>query len=318
LPDSYVHALQAGARRNRDVFGAYASRLLTMARSNKHHLLWVEKELLPWVPAWLELRMLPNAVPMVLDYDDAVFHTYDAHRSRAVRAVLGHKHAALMRSAALVVCGNDYLAEYARGAGARWVETVPTVVDAKRYARAPVTQRGYRTVVGWIGQRSTAAFLRPFVPLFNRLNADHGLDFHAVGINAEDFGLPMKSSPWTEATEASAIQQFDIGIMPLPDEPFERGKCGYKLIQYMACGLPVVASPVGVNRSIVEHGVTGFLAESSLEWEHALTRLADDSALRARMGAAGREKAERQYSLCSQAPRLAELLSRSARPVGRR
>src|SRR6056297_1871598 len=101
---------------------------------------------------------------------------------------------------------------------------------------------------------------------------------------------------------------MDIGVMPLPDTPWMRGKCGYKLIQYMACGLPVIASPVGVNAEIVEHGVNGFLVGTDEEWKSALTILLKDPDLRRRMGREGRKKVEREYSLQVQGPRVARLL----------
>ena len=103
--------------------------------------------------------------------------------------------------------------------------------------------------------------------------------------------------PWNEDDEVNEINNFDIGVMPLPDSPWERGKCGFKLIQYMACGLPVIASPIGVNSEIVEHGVNGFLVETVEEWESSLRTLMGDPELRHRMGQAGRVKIERQYSL---------------------
>jgi glycosyltransferase involved in cell wall biosynthesis len=119
--------------------------------------------------------------------------------------------------------------------------------------------------------------------------------------------------PWSEETEAASIQAMDIGIMPLTDTPWARGKCGYKLIQYMACGLPVIASPVGVNTEIVEHGVNGFLATTDADWREALVMLLRDPDLRNRMGAAGRRKVEEQYSLQVWGPRVADMLSKVAR-----
>jgi len=127
--------------------------------------------------------------------------------------------------------------------------------------------------------------------------------------------LPAGSAelrPWAEETEASEIQAFDVGIMPLDDTEWERGKCGYKLLQYMAAGRPVVASPVGVNPDIVEPGVTGLLARTPEEWRTALTRLRDDPGLRARMGAAGRRRVEADYSLDIAEPRLRALLQSAA------
>jgi hypothetical protein len=114
--------------------------------------------------------------------------------------------------------------------------------------------------------------------------------------------------PWSEATEVDSIHSFDVGIMPLPDEPFERGKCGYKLIQYMGCGIPVIASPVGVNLQIVDPGQNGFIASSHEEWVHAFEVLESDRELRLRMGKAGRQKVEQEYSLKVAAPKLLEIL----------
>jgi glycosyltransferase involved in cell wall biosynthesis len=131
----------------------------------------------------------------------------------------------------------------------------------------------------------------------------------AVGAgNAADEDAIVITRQWSEDREVADIQEMDIGIMPLPDAPWMRGKCGYKLIQYMACGLPVVASPVGVNRDIVDHGVNGFLAETPAEWAEALGTLVTDAALRQRMGAKARALVENQYSLRVQGPYIAKLL----------
>ena len=167
--------------------------------------------------------------------------------------------------------------------GAPNVVQVPTVVDLERYPPPnPAAPDSAGVRVCWIGQQSTAAFLAPLAPMFRELAADQRMRFTAIGIDTAAANLPMDSLAWSEASEAADIAACDIGIMPLPDTPFERGKCGYKLIQYMACGLPVVASPVGANRDIVQHGVDGFLADSEAEWRVALTRLAANSELRRR------------------------------------
>jgi len=309
--DAYVQGLQRNTKSPLEAMRAYAGRVQALLASRKFDLLWIEKETLPWLPAWVEKMLLPGAVPYVLDYDDAVFHAYDQHRNPVVKAVLAGKHPALMRGAALVVAGNAYLAEFARQAGAPNVEVVPTVIDLTRYpASTPkqIERVAPPPCVGWIGQRATASFLTPYAPLFKRLSADGQARFAAIGIDAPALGLPMASIPWTEQTEVASIASFDIGIMPLLDGSFERGKCGYKLIQYMACGLPVVASPVGVNRQIVEHGVNGFLAETPAQWEHAVRALLADADFRQRMGQAGRQKVEREYCIQATGPKLSRLL----------
>ncbi|MCF6236000.1 MAG: glycosyltransferase family 4 protein, partial [Gammaproteobacteria bacterium] len=132
----------------------------------------------------------------------------------------------------------------------------------------------------------------------------------AVGASEDTLKeLPIEVRPWSEESEVQLIQKFDIGIMPLEDSPWERGKCGYKLIQYMACGLPVVASPVGVNKKIVDHEVSGFLAHNLNEWEQMLGYLLNDQNLRQRMGEKGRSSVESWYSTHIQAPRLEKLMS---------
>lgn len=309
LPDGYVAGLQQGKRALTGVPRAYLERMASLRTAIAFDLVWIEKDALPWLPGFVETGLLGSRVRCVLDYDDAVFHHYDLHSSSVVRALLGSKHDKLMRRAALVIAGNDYLAERARSAGATNVHIVPTVVDIARYPDACGRQPhdGPAEVV-WIGQRSTARYLQPLVPVMRKL-AEIGLcRFTAIGIDAAQFGLPMHSLPWDEASEGDMLSQFDMGIMPLPDSPFERGKCGYKLIQYMACGLPVVASPVGVNSTLVHHGTNGWLAESAEEWVGALSKLAEDPGLRWRMGAAGRAMISREYSLEATTPTLLALL----------
>ena len=314
--DAYVQSLQHSTKSLLEALRAYAGRIQALLASRKFDLLWIEKESLPWLPVWVEKMLLPGTVPYVLDYDDAVFHYYDEHRNPVVKSLLAGKHPALMQGAALVVAGNEYLAEFARRAGAPHVEVVPTVIDLQRYPVAPFADARVDAklpCIGWIGQRVTASFLLPYTQLFERLIAEGKATFAAIGIDAQSLGLPMASIPWCEQTEVDAIHSFDIGIMPLVDEAFERGKCGYKLIQYMACGLPVVASLVGVNRQIVEHGVNGFLAETPAEWEQALQTLLADAGLRQRMGQAGRQKVERQYCVQVTGPALSKLLIEAAK-----
>ena len=315
LPDAYVQGLQRNYKSPVESVRAYAGRVQALLASRKFDLLWIEKETLPWLPAWFEKMLLPGAVPYVLDYDDAVFHYYDENSNPVVKALLAGKHPALIQGAALVVVGNEYLAEFARRAGALHVELVPTVIDLARYplATRKLAVDDAPPCVGWIGQRATASFLLPYAPIFERLSAEGLARFAAIGIDAQSLGLPMASIPWTEQTEVAAMASFDIGIMPLLDGSFERGKCGYKLIQYMACGLPVVASPVGVNREIVEHGVNGFLAETPEQWEQALQTLLADPGLRQRMGQAGRQKVERQYCVQVTGPIMAALLKNAAK-----
>ncbi|MGB7597782.1 MAG: glycosyltransferase family 4 protein [Gallionella sp.] len=308
--DDYVRGLYGGKISKLSVLKAYIARLGMMLKAGRFDAVWAEKEMLPWLPAWLELGLVPTKVPLIVDYDDAVFHRYDQHRSAWVRGLLGRKIDRVMRRADLVVAGNEYLADRARSAGASRVEILPTVVDMTRYrARAPVRAAQQIPTIGWIGSPATAHFLHLIAPALRAITARKSALVVAVGANADQLrDLPVTVLPWAEATEVADIQGFDIGIMPLPDAPFERGKCGYKLIQYMACAKPVVASPVGANSTIVRDGVDGFLASTHQEWVEALTRLLADPALRQQMGGEGRIRIENAFSLQQAAPRLIKLI----------
>jgi glycosyltransferase involved in cell wall biosynthesis len=268
---------------------------------------WIEKELLPWVPAFAEFMLLPRGVRVILDYDDAVFHRYDMHASVAVRAVLGQKLDKLMARADLVLAGNGYLAERARQAGAKRVAIVPTVVDLERYCPTSHELEGPVTV-GWIGSPNTAPYLDQVKPVVNALAAGGRIRAVAIGARQDQVdGSAFEAVSWTEESEVDHLARCDIGIMPLTDTPWERGKCGYKLIQYMALALPVVASPVGVNTTLVGPD-SGFLARDEKEWRAALLSLASDAGKRRMQGAAGREKVAKEYSLQVWAGRLSGLL----------
>jgi len=319
--DDYVARLYDGRRmRLGAVAASYARRALALFASRRYDVVWVEKELLPWLPAWADLALLARglrAPRLLLDYDDAVFHRYDRHSRGLVRRALGGKIDALMRAADVVVVGNRYLGERAHAAGARRVELLPTVVDTERYLpaeRAP----GAPFTFGWIGTPRTAAYLRPIAQALAEAAAAACARILLIGAAPDTLAgaAAVERRAWSEAGEVRDLQELDAGLMPLPDAPFERGKCGYKLVQYMACGLPVVASPVGINAELVTHEENGLLAETPAEWKAALLRLAGDPALRARLGAAGRRRVEESCSLAAAGPRLAALLRELAEPDG--
>jgi glycosyltransferase involved in cell wall biosynthesis len=215
----------------------------------------------------------------------------------------------LLRRVDACACGNAYLRDYAMQYCANSI-ILPTVVDTTVYR--PAAERPARPVtIGWIGSPSTWPNVRPLLPLLEELARTQGIRVRVVGagraVESDRFpGLDIVE--WSEASEVADVQAMDIGIMPLRDRPFERGKSGYKLIQYMACGLPTVASPIGVNSEIVEDGTTGLLASGNEEWRGALTRLIGNPDLRRSFGLAGRRKAEARYSLAAQASRLIDLL----------
>ena len=307
--DAYVHDLYAGKQISPiSVLKAYIERLLTLFSNSKYDLIWLEKELFPWLPAGFEIVLQRFRIPYVVDYDDAVFHRYDLHKSRLVRALLGKKIDQVMQRAALVIVGNEYLAERARQAGATRIEYLPSVVDVDQYkTKRGVSNSPFR--IGWIGSPVTAPYLDQVREALNLLSRESDIHITLIGSgNIPNFQrIPTTVLSWSEELERQIGEMFDVGIMPLVDGPFERGKCGYKLVQYMAGGLPVIASPVGINSEMVEPGRNGYLAISTEEWLQALRPLIHDNHLRFDMGRTGRQKAEQMYNLQVTAPKLLDL-----------
>jgi glycosyltransferase involved in cell wall biosynthesis len=286
-------------------------RVIDLVTSGKYDLLWIEKELFPWFPFFVE-KILEARTRYLADYDDAIFHNYDIHPRRVVQLLLGRKIDAVMANADIVTVGNEYLAERARSAGAARVEILPSVIDLERY---PLVESAVNEsfTIGWIGSPSTAKHLLEAETALKAVCRNRGGKVVLVGAGENPFnGLLATIRDWDEATETGEIANFDVGIMPLPDNRWERGKCGFKLIQYLAGRKPVVASPVGVNREIVVDGVNGFLASSHDDWVRALERLKSDPELRKTMGANGRQMVEERYCLKVTAPRLHRLLLEAA------
>lgn len=313
LDNDYLRRLFRGKTIARlHVLAQYAGRFGALFGARRYDVLWVHYEMFPYLPGLFERLVRLTGRPVVYDLDDAIFHNYDLHRSRLVRALLGHKLEPLVRAATTAVCGNAYLQKWARQFCSDAI-VVPTVVDIEHYC--PAAKRSDRLpTIGWIGSPSTFAYVEHHLPLLRRL-VDEGraaVTIVGSGVTAGNV-CGVNFVDWTEATEIAAIQSMDIGIMPLPDTPWARGKCGYKLIQYMACGLPVVASPVGVNQQIVDHGANGFLAVTDIEWSVALEALVANPAQRTAFGAAGRNRVVRGYSIQRYGPVVAEKLLAAAR-----
>ena len=313
LDNAYVASLYGGPKVGAgNIIRSYWRRFSALRRRMRYDVVWLEKEALPWLPTFLEIARL-EGLPYVVDYDDAWFHRYENHW---LSPLLGRKIDAVMRVANTVVAGNEYLARRARQAGARRVEIVPTAIDLDRYSGLPEVPSGKALTVGWIGIPLNAPYLAMIAPALIAAAAAAAvapIALHVVGapVPPEFSGMAATSFAWSEDTEISRIAQFDVGVMPLHDTPWERGKCAYKLLQVMAAGKPVIASPVGANRQVVRHGVNGFLAETTDEWAEALHKLGDP-ALRQRMGAEARKTVEEQYSTATVTPRLAEILHRAA------
>ena len=312
--DNYLAQLYDGQGKQwGQIARAYWQRVRYLMAKLDFDVLWIQKELLPNLPAWFEKFLLRHKIPYILDYDDATFLNYIASQPLK-RALLGQKIDKLMRGAPLVIAGNAYLGNYAKQVGAPRVEYLPSAVDATHYPQQAEFKNEIFTI-GWIGTPTTTKYVFDIQSVLAKFCEKYPTKITLVGATHLDFGqLPVEFVEWSEETEAQIIAGFDVGIMPLADTNWEHGKCGYKLLQYMACGVPTIASNIGINRTIIEHEITGFLANIPAEWLTALTALYEKPEKRRAMGQAGRSKLRNEFELQVTAPRLLTLLQEVATP----
>lgn len=299
LPVQPAVLLRSGVRRFRD-----------LALQGRFDAAMLHCELLPLVPGVLEAGLL--RIPFVYDFDDAFYLRYRLGRFAPLRALLGGKFDQVMQRAAHVTAGNEVLASYASLQNEN-THFMPTVVDTERYEPMPELRSGSEFTVGWIGSPTTADYLAQLVEPLSRIGREGPVRFVVIGGKAPSIpGVNVVEQPWSEDTEIRQINSFDVGVMPLPDTDWARGKCAFKLIQYMACGVPVIASPVGANNAVVGSDC-GILAATSDEWTTALRTLRDAGRRRLQeMGDAARARVEREYCLALTLPRLADVLRRTA------
>jgi len=237
-------------------------------------------------------------IKIVADYDDAFFHRYDQSKNLIIRSLLRNKIDSVMKYADMVLAGNKYLFERAKLSNEN-VKLFPTVVDINKFKNLNPIKNDFFTI-GWIGSPGTAKYLKIIEDALEEVSLDKDIRISLIGANKVDLNcLSVNHIKWNEHIEVEEISKFDVGIMPLPDSPWERGKCGFKLIQYMSCNIPVIGSPVGVNREIIINGVNGFQANSTDEWIKYIRLLKDDRDLGLKMGKMGRKLIEDKYSLQS-------------------
>jgi glycosyltransferase involved in cell wall biosynthesis len=274
-----------------------AGDLLSMRRVD---LIVIEGQLFPYCPATAERLLVKLNQKIVVELDDAIYLTRFHQR----------KMSAIMRMSSAAIVGNHVLAKYVEGFASS-VSIIPTVVDTDRFH--PPAQLGSNqdregvTTIVWVGLASNFPYLELLVPVIRELQQTERIRFRVIsscppvlpGVNL-DFRL------WSLEGEVTELQGGDIGVMPLPDTEWARGKCGLKLLQYMALGLPAVASPIGVNQEIISDGENGFLASTQEEWYATLLRLCRDVQLRVRIGQAARKTVKSKYSLSVWGPRLAD------------
>jgi glycosyltransferase involved in cell wall biosynthesis len=285
---------------------ALAGRVADLMRSTRARAVLIHREAAlvgPPLIEWLLARVVRR--PIVFDLDDAVWvpyasPTYGALLSRLLKAP-GKTHFTLA-AAARVIAGNAYIADYARRYNSR-IDVIPTVVDTDAFHPAPRLPYDV-PVLGWVGTHSSLQYLRAIVPALQKLAARRRFLLRVVGAELEAPGVTVENVRWSLEREVADFQSLDVGLYPLVEDAWSVGKSGFKAVQYMACGVPVVASPVGVTTEMIRDGDNGFMARDEDEWVARLEHLIDDVALRRFLGAQGRRDAVARWSLSAHAPRF--------------
>ncbi len=289
------HTLQKGW----GVLKGFFRRFSHLFQSRKAHYILLHREAAPLGPPvfeWMMAKVMGKKI--VYDFDDAIWLPNISGVNRIAARLKWHqKVAAVCRWSYKVSAGNAYLCEYASQFNQRVVLN-PTTLDTEHLHNRIQDQAAEIPVIGWTGSHSTMMFLDQLVPTLQRLSEAFTFRVVVISNRAPAFALPqMEFVPWKKETEIEDLLRFHIGVMPLTQDPWSEGKCGFKALQYLSLGIPAVVSPVGVNQVIVEQGINGFLCSTEDEWYDALATLMKDATLRAKMGTAGRKRIEDRYSV---------------------
>jgi glycosyltransferase involved in cell wall biosynthesis len=291
------------------VFRSSLARLGDLWRQRDYDLVLLHCELFPLMPGWLETTLLRK--PYIYDYDDAFYLKYREGHFGLMKSFLGSKFDTVIGGAAAVTAGNHVLAQYAKQFNVN-TQYLPTVVDTERYRPMPERRGGTIYTIGWIGSPSTAMYLSQIVGPLSTIGREGPVRFIVIGGNAPQIpNVEVISVEWNERIEIDFINSFDVGVMPLTDDEWARGKCAFKLIQYMACAVPVIASPVGANIGLIS-GQCGFLASNPTEWIDLLRILRDEPKTRALIGLAGRDRVLQSYSLNQHLAVLASVIRQAS------
>lgn len=293
------------AKKLKHVSRGLGRRMSLVRKVKDYDLVYILREAALLGPPVFERLIHQSRVPIVFDFDDAIFVSYRSPSNGYLSYLkFASKTKTICRIASHVMVGNPYLAEYARQVNDR-VTVIPTTIDTEKYRVPPPKQSSGPPVIGWTGSYSTVQHLDTLRGALKKLAERESFRLRVIGTPAYECSpIDVEAMPWRADTELEDLSQIDIGVMPLPDDKWSKGKCGLKALQFMALGIPTVCSPVGVNTEIIQDDQNGFLAATEDEWVDKLSRLLRSFELRQRLGQAGRGTIEQKYSAITQTPRV--------------
>ncbi|MBU3015748.1 glycosyltransferase family 4 protein [Poseidonibacter lekithochrous] len=248
----------------------------------KYDLILLEYELLPYFPSFFEKLFNLRGIKYIVDYDDAIFHKYDMNKNPIIKFLLKNKISNVIKNATYCIACNEYLENYIREYN-QDILRLPTVVLLDKYIKEKELYKKEakdKFIIGWIGSKSTSIYILNLLDIFKELISKYpNIQFNLIGFDknllseSEIKNHNINIITWKEENEIKNILEFDIGIMPLTNDPWSKGKCGFKLIQYMSCQKVVIASPVGINNCIVKDDINGYLANTNIQWQDGIEKL---------------------------------------------
>ena len=249
----------------------------------------------PPVFEWIIARILKKRI--IYDFDDAIWLSNTSDSNRMIRNLKWHKKVASICSwSHKISCGNSFLAAFASKYNPN-VQIIPTTIDLNLHQKTEKVS-GLIKTIGWTGSHSTSSYLKQIVPALEELSQDHDFIFKVISNIKPDFEIPnLLFVPWSLENEIRELQSFDVGVMPLPDNDWSKGKCAFKALQYMSLGIPSILSPVGMNADLVNHGENGFMASTKDEWVSCLKILLDDENLAKKIGDQGENTIKDKFTV---------------------
>ncbi len=286
-------------------------RLKDIFRVKQYDVVFIQREILPQLfPVFEKIISILNK-NIIFDFDDAIFLVPPQRHNFIYKFRCTNNIKEIIKMSKYVIAGNEYLKSYALEFN-RQVSVIPTAIDTNKFClKSKRFHRPDKITIGWIGTMHTLFYLENIKEVFKHLAASFNICLSCVGV--ENFtieGVEVINKPWSIVREIADLQEFDIGVAPLLDDRWGKGKCGLKALQYMSCGIPVICSNAGVFKEIIQDGENGFLAENNQEWIDKLGRLIKDEDLRKRMSVIGRKTVEGKYSLTVNAPLLGAVLQK--------
>ena len=286
------------------ILEGFGKRLWHITRAINYQVIFLHRELTPLGPPlleWVLSKILKKKI--IYDFDDAIWLTDKTNEPRIEKMLRWRtKVASICKWSYKVSCGNEYLANYARQFNSN-VLVNPTTIDTENLhnPRKTIKENTGKITIGWTGSHSTLKYLKEIEPVLQYLETKYPhVQILIIADKKPDLQLQnLEFIKWNKETEAEDLSKIDIGIMPLPDDEWSKGKCGFKALQYMAMEIPCVISPVGVNIQIIDHGTNGFLANNDQEWITHLEYLISNQSARVLLGKAGRKKIIENYSVLS-------------------